>query len=80
MTFLAAYPKQSALAIKEMMDMNQLHLIGRVESFTLDDNKGYIKLKDSKTINVDYLIDGRGVGYSKEDFYCTTLLKSLIDN
>lgn len=80
MTFLAAYPKSSALAIKEMMDMNQLHLIGGVESFTLAENNGYINLKDSEKINVDYLIDGRGVGYSKEDFNYSTLLKSLIDN
>ncbi|KKC44638.1 MULTISPECIES: FAD/NAD(P)-binding protein [Acinetobacter] len=81
MTYLAAYPEQSAKIINNMMNSNnQLHLIGGVQDFNIDNDKCFISLENGKNIDVDYLIDGRGVGYTLEDFCYSPLLKSLIDN
>ena len=80
MTFLAAYPKSSALRIKNMMDSGQLSLIGEVKSVTQNGKTFSIFSSDKREVTVDYIVDARGVGYSEDDMRCSLLLSSLLDN
>lgn len=79
MTFLAAYPLESAKKIKFLMDNEQLKVISGLEEIKINENIFSLIQKSGNNILIDYLIDGRGVGYQEEDLRTSSLLSSLLD-
>lgn len=78
MTYLAAFPPLSARRLLAEMDQGRLSLSGglaRIEPLSY----GFDLFKDDGSkMFVDYLIDGRGVGYNYDDLRLDPLVGSLL--
>lgn len=80
MTYLAAFPAFSARKILAMMKSAQLRILSELKGVETTEQGFSIYHGDNSCLNVDYLIDGRGVGYGEADLKKLPLLKNMFAN
>lgn len=80
MTYLAAFPAISAACILQLMKRQQLEIHADLQGIEATESGFDIYYAENECIDVDYLIDGRGVGYEKTDLKEMPLLKNMLAN
>ncbi|ANJ57706.1 hypothetical protein PMA3_22100 [Pseudomonas silesiensis] len=80
MTYLAAFPAFSAARILQLMECQQLQIFSNLRGIEATDLSFDIYHGQNNCLSVDYLIDGRGVGYEEADLKQLPLLKNMLAN
>lgn len=79
MTYLAAFPAVSAKKLINEFESNRLSLSGGFQSAEPFQGGFRIKCEGAEPCYVDYVIDGRGVGYGTDELTQNVLLKGMLD-
>lgn len=80
MTHLAAFPVFSAARILQLMKCQQLEIYSNLQGVETTELGFDIYHGENECSNVEYLIDGRGVGYEENDLAEIPLLKNMLAN
>jgi uncharacterized NAD(P)/FAD-binding protein YdhS len=80
MTYVAAFPAFSATRILQLMKRQQLEIYADLQGIEATESSFDIYHGKNECLNVDYLIDGRGVGYEVNDLKELPLLKKMLAN
>lgn len=80
MTYLAAFPALSAGRILQLMKDEQLHIHSDLLGIEATESSFDIYHGHNECLSVEYLIDGRGVGYDEVDLKELPLLKNMLIN
>lgn len=80
MTYLAAFPITSAVRILHLMRCEQLEIYSELQGVEATEEGFDIYHGRSECSSVEYLIDGRGVGYGEKDLQEVPLLKNMLAN
>ncbi|WP_177325054.1 FAD/NAD(P)-binding protein [Pseudomonas sp. CFII68] len=80
MTYLAAFPVFSAVRILQLMQGEQLEIYSDLQGVEATEQGFDIYHGRNECLNVQYLIDGRGVGYGEMDLKEVPLLKNMLAN
>lgn len=80
MTYLAAFPALSATRILQFMKHRQLEIYSDLQGIETTESSFDIYHGKNQCLNVEYLIDGRGVGYEVNDLKELPLLKNMLAN
>lgn len=80
MTYLAAFPAFSAVRILRLMQCEQLKIYSDLQGIEATEQGFDIYHGQNECVDVQYLIDGRGVGYGEKDLKEVPLLKNMLAN